>query len=172
MPENLTTIMDTLTECVCSALEAINRPACDCGLTIGVPAFGPNGCCECDGTTGGKVATFVERVYPADPYTWEQIAPKFPCSTPNVTAADLSVTVLRCYPALSETGQMPQMDVTTEYAHNLNTDMAAVWTALKCCGEQLIIRDSAVESDPEGGCSGFAIRVSVLVNMNLVGDVS
>lgn len=168
---DLTTVMDSLTECVCAALESIDRPTCHCGLTIGVPAQGVGACCECDDTAGGNVASFLERVYPADPTTWEQTSPQYPCRD-NVTAADISVTVIRCYPSLDEQGNMPGLDVTTDYAHNLNTDMSAVWTALKCCGTKLVIRDSAVESDPEGGCSGFVIRVSVLVNMNLVGDVS
>jgi hypothetical protein len=47
----------------------------------------------------------------------------------------------------------------------LNTDLTAVWNALKCCGERIMLRESVVESDPEGGCAGFAIRVTVLVSM-------
>jgi hypothetical protein len=112
---------------------------------------------------------FLERVYPVDASTYEQVAPVFNCR-PSATAADISLTVIRCYPSLDEMGNMPGLDVTTDYAHNLNSDMAAVWSALVCCGTKLVIRETAVESDPEGGCSGFAVRVSVLVNMNV--DVS
>lgn len=168
MPD-LSTVMGALVACVCDALEAVDRPACDCGLTVGVPAFGPAGCCECDTGVGGNVAGFLERVYPVDPTTYEQVTRREDCR-PGPTAADISLTLIRCYPSMDEQGNMPTLETTTEYAHNLNTDMAAVWSALKCCDTPVVIRDSAIQGDPEGGCAGFAIRVSVLVNMNV--DVS
>lgn len=165
MADDLTTVMGALTACVCDALEAVERPACDCGLTIGVPAQGPAGCCECQDGVGGNVSAFLERVYPADPSTYEQVTRREDCR-PGSTAADISVVVVRCYPKMDEVGNMPTLETTTTFAENLNTDMAAVWTGLKCCGTPLVIRDSAIQGDPEGGCSGFAIRVSVLVSMN------
>lgn len=173
MAANLTDTMDALVACACEALEAVDRPACDCGLTIGVPAQGPAGCCECNDGVGGNVSGFLERVYPADPTTYEQITRREDCK-PGSTAADISIVVVRCYPSMDEQGNMPDLDTTTEFAHNLNTDMAAVWSGLKCCDTAVVIRDSAIQGDPEGGCSGFAITVSVLVNMNVdvSGDVS
>lgn len=164
MPDTLTATMDALIACVCTALDDIDRAVCQCGLTIGVPALGPAGCCECDEGAGGSAAAFLERVYPADPTTFEQVAVLANCK-PFSTAADISVTVVRCYPSLSDVGNMPNLDTTTPFAQNLNTDMTAVWNALKCCGERLVLRESLVEADPEGGCSGFAIRVSVMVSM-------
>lgn len=169
MADTLSDVMDALTACACEALEAIDRPTCDCGLTIGVPALGPAGCCECDTGVGGNVAAFLERVYPVDATTYEQVTRREDCR-PGATAADISVVVVRCYPKVDEQLQVPTLEDTTPYAHELNTDMAAVWSGLKCCGTSLVIRDSAIQGDPEGGCSGFAIRVSVLVNMNV--DVS
>lgn len=174
MADDPSTVMDALVACASSALEAVDRPVCDSGLTIGVPAQGPAGCCEdCGSDSGGHVSGFLERVYPADPTTLEQVAPVFPCR-PTATAADISIVTVRCYPAMDEQGNMPDLETTTPYAHNLNDDMMAVWSGLICCGTKLIIRDSAIQGDPEGGCSGFAIRVSVLVNMNVdvSGDVS
>lgn len=165
----LTEVMDSLTECVCAALEAIERPACGCGLTIGVPALGPAGCCECDSTAVGNVAAFLERVYPADATTFEQVT-RFEDCRPGATVADISLVVVRCYPKVDEQLQVPTLEETTPFAYELNTDMSAVWSGLKCCGTRLVFRDSAIQGDPEGGCSGFAIRVSVLVNMNV--DVS
>jgi hypothetical protein len=164
MAADLTTTMDTLTECVCTALETAGRPACDCGLTIGVPAQGPAGCCEDCGGVGGNVATFLERVYPVDPTTYEQVVRREDCK-PGAVAADISVTLVRCYPSMDAQGRMPSLETTTEYAHNLNTDIAAVWAALKCCDTPIVFRDSAIQGDPEGGCAGFVIRVSVLVSM-------
>lgn len=164
MADDLTTVMQALNTCVCEALESIERPACDCGLTIGVPAQGPAGCCDCNDGVGGNVAAFLERVYPADPTTYEQVVRREDCK-PGAVAADISVTVVRCYPSMDSQGNMPSLETTTGYAENLNTDMAAVWSALKCCSTPLVIRDSAIQGDPEGGCAGFAIRVTVLVSM-------
>lgn len=173
MAASLTDTMDALLECVTAALDTAGRPACAEGLTIGVPAVGPAGCCECDGEGGGSLAGFVERVYPADATTTvEQVARWEDCRT-GAVAADISLTLIRCYPSMDEQGNMPALAVTTDYAHNLNTDMVAVWNALKCCDTRVVIRDSAVESDPEGGCSGFVIRVTTLVSMAApVEDVS
>lgn len=162
---DLTTTMDALVACVCEALEAIDRATCQCGLTIGVPAQGPNGCCQCDNdTAGGHASAFLERVYPADPTTFEQVTRIENCKQ-GPLAADISVTVVRCYPSMDEVGNMPTLEETTPFAHDLNTDMAAVWNALKCCGERIVIRESVVEGDPEGGCAGFAVRVTTFVSM-------
>ena len=163
MPD-LTTTMTSLQECVCAALEDIDRAVCQCGMTIGLPAQGPGGCCECSDGAGGHAAAFLERVYPADPSTFEQVSRLENCKQGPV-AADIGLTVIRCYPSLNSLGQMPTLEQTTPFAEDLNTDLTAVWNALKCCGERIMLRESVVESDPEGGCSGFAIRVTVLVSM-------
>jgi hypothetical protein len=166
MATDLTTTMDTLTECVCAALEEIDRAVCACGLTVGPPATGPAGCCECNNGAGGSVAGFLERVYPADGMSLEQVTRVENCK-PGAVAADITLVVVRCYPTLGNQGNMPALEVTSSFAQDLNTDMAAVWNALKCCtGVSVAIRESAVDSDPEGGCSAFAIRVTTLVKMD------
>lgn len=170
--DDLSTTMDNLVDCACAALEAIDRAACACGLTIGPPAEGPQGCCDCNDGTGGKVSGFLERVYPADPTTFEQTTRIESCR-PGAKAADISIVVVRCYPSMDNQGMMPPLDTTTPYAHNLNDDLTAVWNALACCGDKIALREAAVDSDPEGGCSGFAIRVTTLVALPPVGvDVS
>ena len=61
---------------------------------------------------------------------------------------------------------MPTLEATTPYANDLNTDLSAAVSGLICCsGFDLAIREAAIDADPEGGCSGFAIRVSVLVKL-------
>lgn len=171
MVASLTTTMDALVECVCDALEAADRAACACGLTVGPPMLGPGQCCECSDTPGGQVSVSLERVYPADQTRdgIEQVGRLENCRSGG-TAADITVVVARCYPTIDEVGGLDLADTTTA-AHDLNTDMTVVWEALKCCGPNLVIRESAVDADPEGGCSAFAIRVSTLVNMVPASDV-
>lgn len=167
MTTDLTTTMDALVACVVEALDSIDRAVCKDGLTVGPPAPGPMGCCDKCGTNnlGGQVSGFLERVYPADRTNdgIEQVT-RVNCRSGS-TAADITLVVLRCYPSMDAKGNMPPLDKTTPYAHDLNTDMTAVWNALKCCSTGSEIRESAVDADPEGGCSAFAIRVTTMVNM-------
>lgn len=166
MADTITATMDALTACVCEALEEIERAACACGLTIGPPAAGPFACgCECVGSdgVGGQVSASLERVYPADPMTYEQVT-QLDCRA-GAVAADISLVVTRCYPTLDDQGNSPTLDETSPFAENLNTDLVAVWNGLKCCGVKLVFRESAVDASPEGGCSAFAIRVTTLVKM-------
>lgn len=167
MTGDLTTTMDALVACVVDALDDIDRAPCTNGLTVGPPSPGPAGCCTTCGSNnvGGQVTGFLERVYPAE-QTRDGIqeVSRVNCRS-GATAADITLVVLRCYPSLDAKGNMPTLDKTTPYAHELNTDMTTVWQALKCCATGSEIRESAVDADPEGGCSAFAIRVSVMVSM-------
>lgn len=168
MAGDLTTVMDGLVACVCSALEDIERAACSCGLTVGPPAPGPLGCCQKCGTgnIGGQVSAFVSRVYPAD-QTRAGITSTTRLENCNSggTAADITITILRCYPKLDTKGTSPTLDQTTPYAHDMNTDLTAAWNALKCCGQNIQIVEAGADADVEGGCSAFGITVTTLVDM-------
>lgn len=176
MADTLTTTMDSLVDCVCQSLADIERAVCACGLTIGPPALGPFACgCECvsgDGV-GGQVSAFLERVYPAEAATFETVTRLEDCR-PGAVAADITIVVTRCYPTMDDQGNQPTLDDTSPFADELNTDLAAAWNAIKCCGYKIAIRESAIDADPEGGCSAFAIRVSTLVAMTQpeISDVS
>lgn len=169
MASDLTTIMDALVACAADALDAIDRAACSHGLTVGPPEPGPAGCCNTCGSdkVGGQVSGFLERVFPAD-LTREGITEVEAQTCRNgSTAADITLVVIRCYPAMTEQGAMPTLDQTTPFAHNLNTDLRAVWNAIRCCsGQRVEIRESAVDAEPEGGCSAFGIRVRTMVDMD------
>lgn len=152
-----------LLACVVAALADIDRPVCDSGSTIGPPVIGPDSCCKCSDDSDGRVVAYVERTYPVDGTSFEQIIPRN-CRRTAI-AADIVLVVVRCFPRISETGVMPSLEATTEAADNLDEDMSAAWNAIECCGDNLGIREIAVDSDPEGGCSAFGIRVTTLVTM-------
>lgn len=166
MAADLTTTMDDLVECVRVALEGIDRPVCDSGTTVGPPVVGLAQCCDCGCADcgSGQVSAFLERVFPADGDTLQQATRVENCR-PGVTAADITVVVTRCYPRIDETGNMPNLETTSTAADELNIDVATVWQALKCCGPKIVFRESAVDSDPDGGCSAFAVRVTVPVSL-------
>lgn len=166
MATTLTDTMDTLVTCVCAALEAADRPVCDCGLIVGSPEYsGFDRCCDCaDGDGGGEVLASLIRVYPVDGYTFNEDTRLENCR-PGAVAADIGIVVVRCYPSMNEAGQIPSLEVTTPFAENLNTDMTTVWNALKCCDIQLAIRDSLVQTGDKGGCSAFTTTVSALISL-------
>lgn len=156
--------LDTLIACVVESLATIERPVCDSGTTIGPPVIGPGECCKCTSGDGdGRVVGYVERTYPVDGPDFEQVIPRNCRRTP--VAADIVLVVVRCFPRISDQGVMPSLEKTSTAADNLNADMAAAWNAIECCGENLGIREIAVNSDPEGGCSAFGIAVTTLVSM-------
>lgn len=164
---DLTTTMNALVACVSEKLADADRPACRDGLTVGAPATGPQGCCQdcAEGGPGGELTAHLERVYPVDGFSFEQVVQPADCR-PMAYAADITLVVVRCYPSMNDQGVMPTPDETTPYAEALNTDLAAAMQGLICCsGFKLVIRESAIDADPEGGCSGFAIRVSVIVSL-------
>lgn len=164
MTDTVGVTMDALLACVVDSLAAIERPVCDSGTTIGPPVIGPDTCCKCSGgTSDGRVVGYVERTYPVNGPDFEQVIPRN-CRRTAV-AADIVLVVVRCFPRISDQGVMPSLEKTSEAADNLNADMAAAWNAIECCGENLGIREIAVNSDPEGGCSAFGIAVTTLVSM-------
>jgi hypothetical protein len=126
--------------------------------------IGPQQCCACDDTPGGQASAFLERLYPADGTTFEQVTRPENCKKGPI-AADISLVVTRCYPTIDAQGNAPDLSVFTTAAEELNTDMAAAWNGLMCCGSKIVFRESAVDADPDGGCSAFVIRVTVLVQL-------
>lgn len=152
----------TLLDCVCAVLEEAGRPACNCYATVGPPMVGP--CCECEDTgVSGDLTINFETMYPADSRTLERVVRIYPCRA-GVVAADFTVVLTRCYPTVGEDLQLPSPEEQDDAASDLHKDANLLWRALTCCpGVRLRWRDLAVDSDPEGGCSMIAARVTVEV---------
>lgn len=152
-----------LLDCVCATLEDRGRPACNCYPTIGPPVVGP--CCECEdtGVTGNLTINF-ETMYPADANTLERVVRVYPCRT-GARAADFTMVLTRCYPKIEQVGGeivLPDPTEIEEAADGLHQDAELIWQALTCCTDlRLRWRDLAVDTDPEGGCSMIAARITV-----------
>lgn len=169
---DLGTTMDSLLACLCEKLAEAGRPVCEdkCGHTIGPPVIGPTVCCECDDTDdtddtgpGGQLSVTLQRMYPVDGTTFAQVARLENCR-PGAVAADLAFTLTRCHPTIDETGTPPTLVDVAPYADGVVDDVQTLWNALFCCPNfSVVIRDTAVDSDPQGGCSAIGLRVSVLV---------
>lgn len=166
MAPSIEAAMQTALACVCEALIASERPVCVCYATIGDPMAAV--CCECDAGKVGEVSIRLERVYEADPITLEQITRVRPCKV-GVTAADFVVTLYRCFPTLTDTGEVPDHEDQAEAATEMNLDTALLWRAISCCaGLRVSILEIAVGEDPIGGCSELNLRFAVEVNAGAV----
>lgn len=163
MARPLGPVVDALLACACGALEDAERPACACYATIGPPVVGL--CCECgdEGTTGELTINF-EDLYPADAETLQRTNRVYPCRG-GVRAADITLVLSRCFPTVDEAGQMPDPTAVQEAADELHRDADILWQAITCCAgiSRLVWRGLSVDSDPEGGCSMIAARVTVEV---------
>lgn len=167
MADSIDTTARALLACVCDALEAVNRPACQCFATVGPPVVAL--CCSCDEDTSGDLTIHFERLYDGDPTTLEQVDRIHPCRQ-STTAADFSIVLTRCFPMINELGEMPDSDTQDAAALDMHQDIGTVFRALTCgCNESpLILREIAVDSMPDSGCMVLAARVSTEVSMKNV----
>lgn len=151
--------VDTVLECVCSALEDAGRPACNCYPTVGMPIWRP--CCECgpDGVTG-ELNAFLENVVPVDSTTLQQTMRVESCRK-GAWGANIAVQLSRCYPTITD-DELPDPAEVAQAARDLHDDVDVIRRALTCCEDiRLTWRSVGVESDPDGGCSTVIARVMV-----------
>lgn len=164
MADDIDTTARLLISCVCDALEEAQRPACQCYATVGPPVVAL--CCECSTDTSGDLTVHFERLYDADPATLEQVSRIHSCRQ-STMVADFSIILTRCFPMLSETGEMPDADAQDVAALDMHTDVGTVFRALTCgfVETPLIVREIAVDSMPDAGCMVLAARVSTVVSL-------
>lgn len=141
------------------------RPVCSSRATIGPPVIGLVECCECDQDTSGQLSTNLERAFPADGTTLEEISGLVGTCPTLTTAADFSLVLARCYPRINDDGEMPSADETTSATGLMYADITAVVKALMCSGQKIRLREVVIQSDPDGGCSAFTVRVTVPVKL-------
>lgn len=153
--------------CVCEALAAAERPVCVCSTTIGQPVIAT--CCECRRGVSGELWARLVRAYRLGRNGGglpDAVAQK-PCA-PSNWAAEFQITLARCYPTITDEGEIPDPEEQAEAARNLAADVATIQRAVSCCsvdGEVPYIQSLGVESDPSGGCSFIVATVQIPVSM-------
>lgn len=173
--DNIDTTARAILACVCEALanneaesDEDKNPVCACYATIGPPIVGGN-CCECDIEDSdvkgvGEATIHFERLYDADPNTFEQVPRIHPCKR-GFTVADFSINVTRCYPMFNEDGSTPDIEDQDGAATDMHADVQTVYKALTCgCTDySLVVQEVAVGAMPEAGCSVLGARITVEV---------
>lgn len=156
--DNLNAKMEAIKDCVEAALVDCNRPVCRSSLKPGAEEFIPwDNCCECSNGEG-ELWVGVNRVWPSDNFPFQVTGTERPCSF-LAYAAELSIGVMRCSLALTDSGEAPTTERMEAEVAKMTADRAAVGQAIRCCygptvekGEYLI--GSWVPLGPNGGCVG------------------
>jgi hypothetical protein len=153
-PALLFDLADEVLLCVCTALEEESDCPCPCRVCVvaGPPSW--DDCCE------GQLTANIDRIYVHDNFPLAATGPVF-CFSP--LAADFSITLLRCAPAVNEDGTAPPCSALSDSARQTYTEMYIAMRAVICCladkkrALKFIMRDSTIVG-PNGGCVGFQIR--------------
>lgn len=155
MPAGLAETSERLLACVGDALAAAERPVCSSYQTVGTPVILT--CCDCEGEDGaegnGELSIHFRRLFDADPSTLTEVQRVRPCKG-GVTAAQFRLVIARCFPTVTEAGEIPGHDLQEDAALDLQQDTELMWQALACCPDLPIkIDDLSVDLGPRGGCS-------------------
>lgn len=162
----LNNILNDILGCSCNSLENgicadgdTNSCKCPCRhyITHGSPSW--DTCCD-----EGQLTINVDRIYQTETFPTQTNKPST-CS--RELAADVTVTLLRCYPAnLKDDGSPPTPAEQQAAAESLNRDSLLLTKATICCLQQQgknrpFIFQGARPLGPQGGCAGVEIKFTV-----------
>lgn len=140
------------------------RPVCTSYQTVGTPVILT--CCDCEEEgeeANGELSIHFRRLFDADPQTLVEVQRIRPCKG-GVTAAQFRLILARCFPTVTEKGEIPSVEFQEDAALDLQRDTELMWQALACCSDLPIkIDDLSVDLGPRGGCSIVFADVTVQV---------
>ena len=164
-PQRLNELLQELLNCACDALEngICGEPTvcgCPCRQFIGIGpvVWDREACCD-----DGQLSVTVDRLYPVDTFPNQSNRVNL-CRIP--LAADITVTLLRCFPVMDEHGNAPTPDALQTAGEDLHADMLTLTLGLLCClqargrSQQFIFQGSRFVG-PSGGCAGIELRFVV-----------
>lgn len=160
-PDLLNQLMTQLLACSCDCLNERGSCPCPCRIFIsaGPPVWDLEACC-----TDGQLSIHVERLYVHGNFPAEQGLVNT-CVAP--LAADLNITLLRCFPAVvKDNGAAPTATEIQAASEPLYQDMYVLTRCIICNlssrgrYQKSIFRGSRI-LPPNGGCSGVEIRLTI-----------
>jgi len=164
VPVGLAETSERLLACVGDALAAAERPVCSSYQTVGTPVILT--CCDCEEEgeeANGELSIHFRRLFDAESSTLNEAQRVRPCKG-GVTAAHFRLVLARCFPTVTEEGEIPSHDSQEDSALDLQKDAELMWQALACCPDlPLKIDDLSVDLGPRGGCSIVFADVTVQV---------
>lgn len=146
-------------DCVCAALEAAEVEMCICSSTVGTPVIAP--VCECNELWANLI-----RIFRADRNTLSDTVAVKPCA-PATWAAQVRITFARCFPTLTDMGELPSPEALDAAASVAHADAATMIRAAHCCTdtEPVYVEGVDVSNDPSGGRSYITMTIRVPVDI-------
>lgn len=156
-----------LVDCVCTALNAEYECKCPCRSCVIVGPAVHDDCCE------GQLHAWLDRLYYHE---------NFPAPTTNaqvcgtMLAGEFIIEYQRCAPVIHDDGAAPSCPELSESARQVYQSLYIAMNALACCLSQAkrhrkyVIGD-ARPTEPQGGCVGWQIRVTIELHDPLPGTI-
>ena len=156
-PDLLTVFLNQILACACDCLNTFGSCPCPCRIFIsaGAPVWDNEACC-----TDGQLTVHVERLYIHGNFPAE-LGQVNTCQSP--LAAEITVTLLRCFPSVRDDGSAPTADEIGSASELIYQDMYALTGCIICNlatrgrMQKSVFRGSRI-LPPSGGCIGVELR--------------
>lgn len=159
-PNLLTDFLNQILGCACECLNTYGSCPCPCRnfISAGLPVWDMEACCSDGQLTAHYDRLFVYKNFPSESGEVNQ------CVMP--LAAEVVVTLLRCFPGLRDDGRAPTADEIGAASELIYQDL---WVLTNCiiCNlssrgrNQLSVFRGARILPPNGGCVGAEVRFAV-----------
>lgn len=159
-PSLLSDLMTQLLACACECLNTFGSCPCPCRnfISAGPPVYDLEACCN-----DGQLSIHLERIYASENFPAEQGRINL-CQTP--LAAEIVVTLLRCFPGLKDDGSAPTADEIGAASELIYRDLYVLTNCIICNlssrgRKQLSIFKGSRILPPQGGCVGAELRFTI-----------
>lgn len=159
-PDLITAFLNQVLACACECLNTFGSCQCPCRnfISAGPPVWDMEACCS-----DGQLSVHVDRLF---------VYKNFPSESGEVNqcvmplAAEVVVTLLRCFPGLKDDGSAPSADEIGAASELLYQDLWVLTNCIICNlssrgrNQLSVFRGSRI-LPPNGGCAGVEVRFVV-----------
>lgn len=159
-PDLLTVLLNQILACSCECLNTLGSCPCPCRnfISAGPPVWDMEACCS-----DGQLTVHIDRIYAHENFPSEQGRVNT-CQTP--LAAEVVVTLLRCFPGLKDDGSAPTGDEIGAASELIYQDLYVLTNCIICNlstrgrYQKAIFRGSRI-LPPQGGCIGGEVKFAI-----------
>lgn len=159
-PDLLTQLLNQILGCACDCLNARGSCPCPCRnfISAGPPVWDSEGCCS-----DGQLTVHVDRLFSYKNFPSES-GEVNTCIIP--LAAELVVTLLRCFPSLHDDGSAPTADEIGSASEMIYQDLWVMTNCIICNlasrkNQQVSVFRGSRILPPQGGCIGAEVRLTI-----------
>jgi hypothetical protein len=159
-PDLLTILLNQILACACECLNSYGSCQCPCRnfISAGPPVWDMEACC-----TDGQLTVHVDRIFATDNFPAEQGRVN---TCQAALAAEVVVTLLRCFPGLKDDGSAPTGDEIGAASELIYQDLYVLTNCIICnlssrSKQQLAMYRGSRILTPQGGCIGAELRFTI-----------